>query len=112
MGAPTEQGHGREHDLTAACVDELDNLWCDLYYAINRAMNCTWSIEANHLKARIQRLTKLVGPTPWEKIQLSLLERGIYQQVHAEIGVDAPVDMERVARTREYIDGRRSSPHP
>ena len=102
----------REHALNAACIDELHSLWDDLYYAMNRAMNCTWSIEAEAVKARIQRFTKLVGPTPWEQIQLPLLERGIYQLVHAEIGVDAPVDMDRVKRSREYIDGRRSSPLP
>lgn len=102
----------REHEFTAACIEELHALWDDLNRAIDRAINCTWSSEAEGLKERIQRLTKLVGPTPWEQIQLPLLERGIYQQVHAEISVPVEVDMERVARSREYIEGRRPSPLP
>lgn len=97
----------REHEFTAACIDELHSLWDDLNRAIDRAINCTWSIEAEGLKERIQRFTKLVGPTPWEQVQLPLLENGIYQLVHAEIAVQAEVDMERVARTRASINARR-----
>lgn len=94
-------------DLAEACRNELKNLWTDLRKAVDSAINCTWSIEALHIKGRIQKLTRLVGPTPWEAIPIPLLEQGIYQKVHAEIGVAAEVDMEGVARTRESIDERR-----
>jgi hypothetical protein len=90
--------------LTEAIREELTSLWYDLYEAINRAIRCTWSMEALSVKDRIQALTKLVGPTSWESIQLPLVESGIYQQVHAEIDVDAPVDTRLVAEARKYID--------
>jgi hypothetical protein len=93
--------------LIEACRNELEALWTDLRKAIDSAINCTWSIEALHIKGRIQKLTRLVGPTPWEAIPIPLLEQGIYQKVHEEIGVTAEVDMEGVARTRASTDARR-----
>jgi hypothetical protein len=92
-------------DLTAACREELAYLWTDLEEARCFALAPgTWSIQCDYLEARIKRLTKLVGPTPWEEIQISLLELGIYQRIHADLGVAAPVDMERVAQTRARLD--------
>lgn len=73
--------------LREALQEELEYLWYDLLDAMDRAINCTWSIGATGVKHRIQKLTKLVGPTPWENIPMTLLENGTYQQVNAEIGI-------------------------
>lgn len=93
--------------LRAAVRDELDSLWSDLNNARYAAISGKWSMQCDFLVERIKNLTALVGPTPWESIELQLLEDGIYQRVHAEVGVHAPVDMEHVARTREQIDADR-----
>lgn len=87
---------------------ELQCLWSDLSEAIRRAIRCTWSIQALGLKDRIQALTRLVGPAGWESIPIDLLESGVYQQVHQEIGVHVEPDMDRVAEVRRSIDGRTS----
>lgn len=80
----------------------------DLHDARRSAANGQWSIRCDELAARIRMFTRLVGPTPWEKIQIPLLEDGTYQRLHAEIGVHAEVDMARVAETRRFIDARTS----
>ena len=85
---------------------ELDLLWNDLHDARRSAANGEWSIRCDGLVARIRMFTRLVGPTPWEKIQISLLEDGTYQRIHAEMGVTAEVDMVRVAELRRYIVDR------
>lgn len=87
---------------------ELELLWNDLHDARRSAVNGEWSISCDHLAARIKMFTRLVGPTPWEKIQIPLLEDGTYQRIHAEMGVVAEVDMARVAGTRRSIDERMS----
>ena len=85
---------------------ELLLLWNDLHSAYRAAANGSWSIRCDGLADRIKMFTEQVGPTPWEEIQIDLLEAGIYQRVHAEIGVAVEVDMARVAQTRASIDER------
>ncbi|MEU4967753.1 hypothetical protein [Streptomyces smyrnaeus] len=97
--------------LREAAVEELADLWRDLDNARRFAVNGEWSMQCDWLEERIKRLTPLVGPTPWEEIQISLLERGIYQRIHADLGIDVAVDMERVAKVRESI-ARRGSVRP
>jgi hypothetical protein len=92
--------------LEEVAREELGLLWGDLNRARQSAINGEWSMNCDHLVERIMALTPLVGPTPWEEIQIPLLELGIYQRVHAELGVPVDVDMERVAKTRTSIDGR------
>jgi hypothetical protein len=112
VGARRYPGRMPQHDvseletLREAIRDELGSLWGDLGQARNSAINGKWSMHCDRLVARIGKLTRLVGPTPWEEIHLPLLENGIYQRIHAELGVDAPVDMERVAKARASIDAR------
>lgn len=97
MNTPTAE------QLAEACR-ELRWLWGDLNTARYSAIRGKWSMECDSLVERIKLLTKLVGPTPWEVIQIGLLEDGIYQRVHEEIGVPAAVDMAGVAKTRRYIE--------
>lgn len=92
------------NDLRRAIRDELANLWGDLHHAMREAIDGNWSIRCDGLQDRITTLTKLVGPTQWQRIQIPLLEQGTYQRIHKEIGVDAPVDMAKVAETRLRID--------
>lgn len=86
---------------------ELAYLWGDLNDARMYATNGQWSMKCDSLVERIKHLTPLVGPTPWDEIQIPLLELGIYQRVHAELGIDVPEvhpDMERVAKLRADLE--------
>lgn len=94
--------------LRTAVREELAALWSDLHVAQRSAMNGQWSIQCGHLEHRIKQLTPLVEPTPWEEIQIPLLENSVYQRIHAELGIEVSVDMERVAGVRQSIDGRRA----
>lgn len=95
------------NELIEVCREELDCLWDDLNDAVRDAINGEWSINCGGLEERIKALTKLVGPTSWESVHIPLLESGVYQRIHAEIGIDAPVDMDGVRRTRASINERR-----
>jgi hypothetical protein len=92
--------------LREAIRDELGSLWSDLGQARSSAINGQWSMRCDWIVDRIGKLTRIVGPTPWEEIHLPLLENDVYQRIHAELGVDAPVDMERVTKARASIDAR------
>ncbi|MEU1071959.1 MULTISPECIES: hypothetical protein [unclassified Streptomyces] len=92
--------------LEEVAREELRLLWKDLEAARGTAIDGKWSMLCDHLVHRISELATLLGPTPWEEISIPLLETGIYQRVHRELDVNAPVDMERVAETRASIDGR------
>jgi hypothetical protein len=89
--------------LTQAVCDELEYLWGDLDDAINYALNGRWSIRCDGLEDRIKTLTQLVGPTPWEKIPLLLLENGVYQRIHDDLGIRVVVDTDRVAEVRSRM---------
>lgn len=93
-------------DLTQAVTDELEYLWNDLDNAMRYAINGTWSIQCDELADRIKTLTQLVGPTHWESVQIRLLENGVYQRIHDELGVEIePPDMQAVREIRERING-------
>lgn len=102
---PTGAGTGH---LSAALREELAHLWRDLDDARHGAANGYWSMRCDWLVSRIKRITPLVGPTPWQQIQAPLLEQGIYQRVHAELGVEARVDLALLAEHRE---GEPVGPH-
>lgn len=92
--------------LREAVREELDSLWSDLNIARRDAINGVWSIRCDGLVERIKNLTSLVGATPWEQIQIPLLEDGVYQRIHDEVGIPVEVDMKRVAEVRARIDKR------
>jgi len=95
--------------LEEAARMELEWLWADLYKATRRAANGEWSIECNYLRYRIGLLTPFVGPTPYGKIQIPLLESGVYQRIHKEMGMVAEVDTERVAKASAYLAEQRKA---
>lgn len=90
--------------LEEAIKQELCCLWGDLYAAVRNGIRTNWSIECESLAWRIKMLTRFVGPTPWDEIQISLLESGVYQRIHAEMGVTVEVDMAKVAEVRRSIE--------
>lgn len=90
--------------LRDAVREEVADLWRDLNSAQSRAINGRWSIECDNLEERIKNLTPLVGATPWEEIQIALLENGVYQRIHADLGITVEPDMARVAKVRTQIN--------
>lgn len=91
--------------LRRAIRIELELLWSDLDENRRNAIRPgTWTIGCENVEYRIKKLTRLVGATPWMKIPITLMELGIYQRIHVDLGVDAPVDMDQVAETRRYIE--------
>jgi hypothetical protein len=91
--------------LEVVAREELQWLWADLAVAVRSALNGTWSVHCEAIEDRIKALTPLVGPTPWEQIQIPLLETGTYQRIHEELGIEVQVDMEGVAQHRARLDG-------
>lgn len=92
--------------LEQAAREELSYLWGDLNTARQNAIRNQWSIQCDGIEDRIKTLTALVGPTPRDEIQIPLLEDGIYQRIHAELGIEVAPDMERVAQVRENSSSR------
>jgi hypothetical protein len=90
--------------LKAAVREELKDLWGDLHRAQTYAINGSWSIACDNLEERIKSLTPLVGATLWDEIQIPLLENGVYQRIHADLGIAVEPDMERVAQVRTRIN--------
>lgn len=90
--------------LQAAVRGELADLWCDLHRAQSYAINGKWSMACDNLEERIKLLTPLVGATPWDEIQIPLLENGVYQRIHADLGIAVEPDMERVAECRARME--------
>lgn len=78
--------------------------WDELQSARREAMNGRWSIRCDNLVCRIVGLTRLVGPLPWEKIQVDLILDGVYERIHEAIGAPTPLsadDRQRVLAVKE-----------
>lgn len=86
--------------LRDAVREELAYLWNDLNLAQSYAYDGKWSMRCDSLEGRIKALTPLVGATPWEDIQIALLENGVYRRIHADLGITVEPDMERIAVVR------------
>jgi hypothetical protein len=90
--------------LAAALAEELVQLWGDLTAAVRYALTGSWSIQCENLAERIVALSRLVGPTGWEHIDVKLLLDGVYEKVHREAGIEVPpVDWDRVRAVDSYI---------
>lgn len=90
--------------LRDALSEELSCLWTDLQTARRSAYKGNWSMHCDWIEERIKAITPLVGPTPWEQLDIILIEDGVYQRIHEEIGVPAPYDEEGVRQHRAYLD--------
>ena len=84
---------------------ELEHLWGDLAedYRMSRATPPEKSMGCLGRIGRIQTITKLIGPCPPEKIQMPFLLTGMYERVHADIGLTATVPEEMLRHSREYV---------
>lgn len=96
--------------VAEAIREELVCLWGDLDEARRAAFNGTWSIRCANLADRIHALTRIVGPVPWGETSFDLVLAGVYEGVHAEIGVrvEVPMDEVRSQHERYQADLRRS----
>lgn len=95
--------------LQEVARDELVCLWGDLKEARNRAYRNAWSMGCDNIVERIKALTPLVGSTLWGEVPIALLEDGIYQRVHEDLGVEVTVDMAAVAECRAYLAAQGTS---
>lgn len=98
--------------LRTALTEELSYLWTDLQTARRSAINGEWSMHCDWIEGRIKTITPLVGPTPWTELDIQLIEDGVYQRIHQEIGVDAPYDEDGVRKHRARLNASRSSAGP
>lgn len=103
MNNPVSEGPVLQ-DIQYIIFQELQCLWSDLEQAIRTAANGTWSKRCDDIEQRIKRMTPLVGPTPWQQVNIKLLEFGVYQRIHEDIGFTVAVDMEKVAEARAMLE--------
>lgn len=84
--------------LTAGLAGEQVWLWADLHRHVRQARvdppvvpGC-WSADCDTVAGRIVEVARLVGATPWEKVQVELLLTGIYAKVlhAADVGFTEP----------------------
>jgi hypothetical protein len=80
--------------------------WDDLQRSRREAINGRWSMACDHHVDRIIGLTRLVGPVPWEEIQVDLLLDGIYERIHEAIGHPTPLSDDDRRRAREVLERR------
>lgn len=69
----------------------LELAWRDLQSARREALNGRWSILCESQVYRIIGLTRLVGPTLWEKVDVDLILDGIYERIHEAVGMPTPL---------------------
>jgi hypothetical protein len=84
----------------------LQLAWGELQSARHEALNGRWSMRCDDLVDRIIGLTRLVGPLPWEEIQVDLLLDGIYERIHESIGTPTPLSDEDRRRAQAVRDRR------
>lgn len=88
--------------LEEAATDELMRLWGDLAHAVYVAHGGCWSGGCSDAAYRIAYMTRALGKaTPWQEVQIELLETGVYQRMHDLMGIpyEQP-DMDVIAKMR------------
>lgn len=91
-------------DLEEAIRAELVALWSDMYWAVREAHEGGWSMRCDNLTARIVNLSRLVGPTSWQVIDIETLKGGVYEKVYRDAGIEYPaVDWVRVDEVERRI---------
>lgn len=99
VGSADEEAYTTLEEAAAA---ELMRLWGDLADAMHYARGGCWSGGCEDAAYRIAVLTRALGKaTPWEQVQIELLETGIYQRFHDLMGIayEQP-DMDVIAKMR------------
>lgn len=94
-----------EQDLRDVLLEELIYLWGDFAdaYRASRTDPPETSMGCEHLIGRIQTVTKLVGPIDPAKVAMPFLLTGMYERVHAEIGITVTVPEVIMQQAREYV---------
>ncbi|MFJ6850392.1 hypothetical protein ACIQM3_07610 [Streptomyces sp. NPDC091271] len=95
--------------LNRVAREGLGYLRGDLQDARRSAIGDQCAIQCDHIKERSKALTPLVGPTPSDEIQIPLLEDGVYRRIHADLGVEVTVGMERVSHVQAGLNPSRTS---
>lgn len=72
--------------------------WDDLQQSRGQAINGRWSMSCDHQVSRIVGLTRLVGPVPWEVVQVDLILDGVYERIHEATGTPTPLSADDRAR--------------
>lgn len=97
--------------LRKALRFELELHWDALAEAQRRAIvPGTWTIGCENHADAIRRLTELVGPTPWEKIQIPMLEDGTYQRLNAAMGCTGPEVQPDMAHVADLVRRNEGAP--
>lgn len=81
---------GRRPAARAVIRDELIALWADLNDTVGEAFggrSTVWSGECDILAARIIRLSRAAGATPWQQVPARMLTSGIYQGLMTDAGI-------------------------
>lgn len=78
--------------------------WDELQTARGEALNGRWSMRCDSAVERIIGITKLVGPIPWEEIQVDLILDGIYERIHEAIGTPTPLSADDRQRAQAVKD--------
>jgi hypothetical protein len=99
----------KRKQLVKALRHELMYLWCDLDWAYreSRATPPEKSPGCEGLIDRIQRVSRLVGPISPDQVSMPFLLTGMFEQVHAAMGLEVTVPEATLKACREYVDSQR-----
>lgn len=86
----------------------LQLAWDALQQARADAASDSWSAACDAQVRRIVGLTRLVGPLPWDAVDVDLVLDGVYEHLHEAIGMPTPLPV-ATRRRVEAVKTRRSS---
>ncbi|MFI6290101.1 hypothetical protein ACIBEJ_00865 [Nonomuraea sp. NPDC050790] len=100
---------GAQRRLLAELRQELVELWHDLAEAHlhSRSKPPELSRECRQLIRRIKTITSVAGAVAPGQIDMRLLLTGLYQRIHAELGVNVEVPEGLIQHARDYVAGGR-----
>lgn len=81
----------------------LKNLQADLWVWMQDAYDRMirgpgWSMEALNMRDSILEIVQIVGPTPWDEINIRTLRNGVYLEVLKHGGFELPqIDWKRIS---------------
>jgi hypothetical protein len=93
-------------DSRALLVDAMIDLWHDLTaaYGESKSSPRETSVACHGLIKRIQGIARHVGPVSPGALEYEMVLTGLYELVHAEIGVEVHVPDELLAAARAYVE--------
>lgn len=93
-------------DPRALLRDVMVDLWHDLAaaYAQSNATPRETSVGCHGLIKRIQDIARHVGPVNPGDLEYEMVLTGLYETVHAEIGLEVRIPNELLAAARTYVD--------